>query len=96
MVSSTAALVLPGVAVLMFAMVVPLCFSAYYSLTDWAGFGDYERVGLANYREILTDDPVFWRSLWNVFLLILVTIFVQNPIAFAPNVWTSSCGSRKR
>jgi raffinose/stachyose/melibiose transport system permease protein len=78
-----AALVLPGVAVLMFALVVPLGFSVYYSLTDWAGFGDYQRVGVANYREIFTDDPVFWRSLWNVLVLILVTIFVQNPIAFA-------------
>jgi len=78
-----AGLVLPGVAVLVFAMVVPLGFSVYYSLTDWAGFGDYRNVGVDNYREILTEDPVFWRSLWNVFVLILVTIFVQNPVAFA-------------
>ena len=78
-----AALVVPGMAVLVFALVVPLGFSVYYSLTDWAGFGDYQRVGAANYREILTEDPVFWRSLWNVVVLILVTIFVQNPIAFA-------------
>ena len=78
-----AALVLPGMAVLVFALVVPLGFSVYYSLTDWAGFGDYKHVGLDNYKEILTEDPVFWRSLWNVFLLMLVTIFVQNPIAFA-------------
>ena len=33
-------LVLPGLAVLMFSLVVPLGFSVYYSLTDWAGFGD--------------------------------------------------------
>ena len=78
-----AALVVPGVAVLVFALVVPLGFSIYYGLTDWAGFGDYRRVGVANYREILTEDPVFWRSLWNVVVLMLVTIFVQNPIAFA-------------
>lgn len=77
-----AALVLPGAAVLVFALVVPLGFSLYYSFTDWAGFGDYRNVGLDNYREIITDDPVFWRSLWNVFLLMVVTIFVQNPVAF--------------
>jgi len=77
-----AGLVLPGMAVMVFAMVVPLGFSVYYSLTDWAGFGDYQIVGLDNYKEILTDDPVFWRSLWNVLLLILVTVFVQNPVAF--------------
>jgi raffinose/stachyose/melibiose transport system permease protein len=76
-------LMLPGLAVLAFALVVPLGFSAYYSLTDWAGFGDYDVVGLENYRTILTDDPVFWRSLRNVLVLIAVTITVQNPIAFA-------------
>jgi raffinose/stachyose/melibiose transport system permease protein len=61
---------------------VPLGFSVYYSLTDWAGFGAYRSVGLDNYREILTEDPAFWRSLWNVFLLILVTVFLQNLLAF--------------
>ena len=78
-----AALVLPGAAVRVFALVVPLGFSVYYSLTDWAGFGEYRNVGLDNYREILTEDPVFWRSLWNVGLLMVATIFVQNPVAFA-------------
>jgi raffinose/stachyose/melibiose transport system permease protein len=76
-------LMLPGLAVLAFSLVVPLGFSVYFSLTDSAGFGDYQSVGLDNYREIFTDDPVFWRSLRNVVLLIAVTIFVQNPVAFA-------------
>lgn len=78
-----AALVLPGLAVLVFALVVPIGFSAWYSLTDWAGFGAYRQVGLENYRLILTADPVFWRSLLNALILMLVTIFIQNPIAFA-------------
>jgi raffinose/stachyose/melibiose transport system permease protein len=75
-------LMLPGLAVLVFSLVVPLGFSVYFSLTDWAGLGDYEHVGLDNYRTILTDDPVFWRSVRNVLLLMAATIFVQNPIAF--------------
>lgn len=78
-----AGLMLPGIAVLLFTLVVPLGFSVYYSFTDWAGFGDYQRVGFDNYKEILTEDPVFWRALWNAILLMLVTIFVQNPVAFA-------------
>lgn len=61
---------LPGLAVLAFSFAVPLGFSVYYSFTDWAGFGDYQRVGLDNYRTILTDDPVFWRALRNVLVLI--------------------------
>ncbi|HET6439458.1 MAG TPA: sugar ABC transporter permease [Anaeromyxobacter sp.] len=78
-----AALVVPGIAVMVFSMLVPLLFSAYFSLTDWAGFGAFKFVGLENYVEILTADPVFWRSLWNTFLLMVVTIVVQNPLAFA-------------
>jgi raffinose/stachyose/melibiose transport system permease protein len=88
-----AALVLPGVAVLVFAIVVPLCFSVYFSFTNRSLLGSFKYVGLENYREILgvtfdglkptAQDPTFWRSLWNALLLMVVTIFVQNPIAFA-------------
>jgi raffinose/stachyose/melibiose transport system permease protein len=81
--TAVAGLMLPGLVVLAFSLIVPLGFGVYFSLTDSAGFGDYENVGLDNYRTILTDDPVFWRSLRNVVLLIAATIFVQNPIAFA-------------
>jgi raffinose/stachyose/melibiose transport system permease protein len=87
-----ASLVVPGIAVMVFAMLVPLGFSVFSSLTDSAGFGESSYVGLDNYREILTVhftrqglvalDPVFWRSLWNTLLLMLATIFVQNPVAF--------------
>ncbi len=77
-----ASLMLPGIAVLVFSLVVPLGFSVYFSLTNWAGFGAYKLVGLENYRTILTEDPVFWRSLLNVLVLIVVTVFVQNPVAF--------------
>jgi len=62
-----AALVVPGIAVMVFSLVVPIGFSAYYSLTDWAGFGKFHMVGLENYREIFTADPVFYRALMNAF-----------------------------
>jgi len=78
----TAALVLPGIAVLVFAIVIPIGFSVYYSLTDWTGIGAYHVVGAANFTEILTQDGTFWRSLPNVGILILVTVFIQNPLAF--------------
>lgn len=81
--SVVASLVLPGMAVMVFSMLVPLGFSLYFSFTDWAGFGSMHHVGFDNYRAILTDDPVFWRALWNTFLLMVATIFIQNPIAFA-------------
>lgn len=78
-----AALVLPGVAVMVFAMIIPIGFSLYYSFTDWAGIGAHKMIGWRNYVEILTLDSTFWRSLTNVFALIAVTVFLQNPVAFA-------------
>ena len=79
----SAALVLPGLLVIVFSLVVPIGFSAYYSLTNWAGFGKFHSVGLENYRQILVADPVFWRALMNALILMIVTIFIQNPAAFA-------------
>jgi raffinose/stachyose/melibiose transport system permease protein len=81
-----ASLVIPGIAVMVFAMLIPLAFSIRTSLTDYSGIGDITDatfVGADNYLEIVTRDTVFWRSLWNTLLLIVVTIFVQNPVAFA-------------
>ena len=78
-----ACLVIAALSVMVFVMLIPLGFSVYFSLTDWSGFGAYRFIGLENYREILMDDAVFWRALWNTLLLMLVTILVQNPIAFA-------------
>lgn len=79
----SAALVLPGLLVIVFSLVVPIGFSAYFSLTDWAGFGRFHMVGLQNYRDILFSDQVFWRSLMNALILMVVTVFIQNPAAFA-------------
>ena len=78
-----AALILPYLGIMVFSMLVPLGFSVYFSFTNSAGFGEYRHVGLANYVDILTNNPVFWRALWNTLLLMLVTIFIQNPAAFA-------------
>jgi raffinose/stachyose/melibiose transport system permease protein len=78
----TTALVLPGIAVMVFAMIIPIGFSVYYALTDWAGIGTYHMVGAENFLQIIFNDPTFWRSLANVGILILVTVFIQNPLAF--------------
>jgi raffinose/stachyose/melibiose transport system permease protein len=87
-------LALPAIAVIVFAMVVPIGFSAFYALTDWAGFGKFNMVGLDNFKEILTADPVFWRSLMNALVLMLVTVFIQNPAAFALAAILAHIGER--
>ena len=75
-------MVLPAVAFVFFAMFAPVFLSVYYGMTDWSGMGAMNYVGLANFREIIFHDLTFWRALFNALCLALVTIFLQNPLAF--------------
>ena len=68
---------------MLFAIVAPILLSIYYSMTTWAGFGKLTFVGMKNFREVLFTDTTFWRSVLNAVILMFVTIFIQNPIAFA-------------
>ena len=45
----------------------PMIASVYISLTDWDSFTPPNWVGLDNYTRLLTEDPVFWKALWNTF-----------------------------
>jgi raffinose/stachyose/melibiose transport system permease protein len=77
-----AILVLPGLLLMFFAILAPILLSLYFSFVEWSGFGARTFIGLANYKEILTEDPTFWRSLYNALLLLVVTVFIQNVAAF--------------
>jgi raffinose/stachyose/melibiose transport system permease protein len=77
----TAALVLPGLLIMLFAIAIPLFISFGLSLVSWSGFGKMTFLGIENYTRLF-QDRIFWRSLLNVLLLILVTVFIQNVFAF--------------
>ena len=79
---SITVLVTPAVAVILFAIVAPITLSVYFSFTSWSGFGAIKPIGLANFQKILFHDPIFWRSLLNALLLAVVTLGIQNPVAF--------------
>ena len=76
-----AALVLPGLSIMLFAIAIPLVISLILSFVKWTGFGPMKFIGFDNFTR-LAKDGLFWRSLYNVFLLILVTVFIQNVFAF--------------
>lgn len=42
---------------------IPIVAAIYLSFTDWQGVGDPGWIGVENYVEILTKDPLFWQSL---------------------------------
>lgn len=44
-------------------LLVPIVLSIYYSFTDYNILSDPEWIGLDNFKEMFTDDPLFWKSL---------------------------------
>jgi multiple sugar transport system permease protein len=53
---------------------VPFLVSIYLSFTRYDIVSSPEWVGLANYRKLLTGDPLFWKSLWITFHYALVAV----------------------
>lgn len=51
-----------GVVVLMLG---PMVVSVIYSLCDYQVLKPARWAGLTNYQRMLTEDPLFWKSLWN-------------------------------
>lgn len=52
----------------------PMLASLYFSFTEFSGFGSPEWVGLKNYVTLFTDDPLFWKSLWNTFFYTIFSV----------------------
>ncbi|WP_240420494.1 carbohydrate ABC transporter permease [Paenibacillus periandrae] len=64
----------------------PVVYSFYLSLNDWNGVGPKTFVGFKNYVNLLTNDPLFYKSLYNTFLIMLmslpVTLFLGMLLAY--------------
>jgi multiple sugar transport system permease protein len=53
---------------------VPFLVSVYLSFTRYDVVSSPVWVGLANYRKLLSEDPLFWKSLWITFKYSLVAV----------------------
>lgn len=69
----------------------PMIASIYISLTEWDSFTPAEFVGLDNYIQVLTDDPIFWKALGNTFYYALVSV----PLGLAVGVWLANLLNKK-
>ncbi|PSL52025.1 carbohydrate ABC transporter membrane protein 1 (CUT1 family) [Saccharothrix carnea] len=69
--------VLPALAVYAVFVLRPLALTAQYSLYRWDGVGPSTWVGLANYREVLTD-PDLYGAIGHA--LVLVVFFTGLPV----------------
>lgn len=80
-------------AVYLMFVVSPFLQSFYYSLTDWSGLSpSMEFIGLANYSTIFAD-AVFWKSLQNNLVLLVLLPTVTIVLAFALAVMVTIGGS---
>ncbi|GAA3098189.1 multiple sugar transport system permease protein [Kribbella aluminosa] len=64
----------------------PMIASIYISLTDWDSFTPPKWVGLQNYTRLLTDDPVFWKALWNTFYYAAISV----PLGLVIGLWLAN------
>lgn len=62
-------------------VILPLLDAGYYSVFKWNGYGTpSDFVGLQNYAQVL-QHPIFYRSLLNTAIILLVSLAVQIPFA---------------
>ncbi|MFE5813781.1 carbohydrate ABC transporter permease [Streptomyces sp. NPDC056479] len=64
----------------------PMIASIYYSLTDWDSFTPPKWVGLENYTTLLTEDPAFWKALWNTFYYAAISV----PLGLVLGLWLAN------
>src|SRR5271169_4791132 len=72
-------------ALLLFTLFVtwPVVEAAYYSFFNWNGYGAPSKwIGLDNFLRVW-NDPIFYQSLFNNLLIILVSACIQVPLALA-------------
>jgi raffinose/stachyose/melibiose transport system permease protein len=72
-------------ALLIFTLFVtwPVVEAAYYSFFNWNGYGAPSKwIGLDNFLRVW-NDPIFHHSLFNNVLIVLVSAFIQVPLALA-------------
>jgi ABC-type sugar transport system permease subunit len=54
--------------------IYPIAYSLWLSLHNWHATKPWQFVGLKNYWTLLSNDEVFWTSLWNVIYIFLLNV----------------------
>lgn len=73
--------VLPAVALFVVFRLYPMAFGLYLSLNEWDGIKPMVFRGLANYRQALFEDAVFWLALWHNVVFAVGTVIGKNGLA---------------
>lgn len=74
--------VFPAFLVFVMAILLPICFSVYYSLLKWDGIGKGIFVGINNYLDLfINNTDGFTKSIKNSFILAILSVFIQLPLS---------------
>ena len=74
--------VAPAALVYLPLVLIPVAFSVGLSFFRWNGLGEAQWIGIGHYSNMLSDKIVL-RALLNNFLLVLVSLVIQLPLAMA-------------
>lgn len=74
---------IPAALIYCSVIVVPVFYSLFISLNKWNGIGEMEFVGLSNYINLFTNDPIFHTAIVNNLIWIVLTIGVTMTVALA-------------
>ena len=72
---------LPTLVIFSLAITLPALMGIFYSFTNSIGFGEWDFVGLVNYRALFSD-PAIWQSYTFTMGFAAVTVVLVNVIAF--------------
>lgn len=61
---------------------IPILVSAYMALTEWNGINPPEFVGLGNFQEMFTADPLFLQTLRNTLVFTFLAIPLTTVLSF--------------
>ena len=75
------AFIMPALLLYILSIIIPVLYSFIISFTKWDGFGTPVFAGISNYIKAF-NDPVFWFSVRNNGLIILISILIQIPLGF--------------
>lgn len=72
----------PSLMVFAVTFVYPIIYTFVSGFYSWDGIANKTFIGLQNFIKIFTDDPIFWKSIINTIVCVLMSVFIQLPIAF--------------
>ena len=73
---------LPSLAGFLVFVAVPVVVSLLLSFVNWNLLRPPEFVGVANYVQLLSRDPIFWKVLRNTLFYVVVTVPLQLALGF--------------